>query len=111
MGPRVSVLQPHLFCSTVCDLRCLSLSRTCWRAAPGRPTSSAPCACPPCSSGSLLAVQVCLDEDAEGQPVARDCPDERNWDQEQAGVECGEQIKLQPGIQVGLGCIAFLGLA
>jgi hypothetical protein len=56
-------------------------------------------------------VQVCLDEDAEGQPVARDCPDERNWDQEQAGVECGEQIKLQPGIQVGLGCIAYLGLA
>jgi hypothetical protein len=39
-----------------------------------------------------------------------DCPAERDWDQEQGGVECGEQIKLPPGILVGLGCRAYLGL-
>ena len=48
-------------------------------------------------------MQVCLEQDAEGQPVAIDCPAERDWDLEQGGVECGEQLTLPKGIEVGWG--------
>lgn len=59
---------------------------------------------PPCSTGALLGLQVCLVPTGGGLLQAVDCPEQRDKGLAM-GHECGDSVTLPRGVEVGLACL------